>query len=287
MFGGRLACAARLRGFAAGEPVPTRASASRATSRVLEEEPAVLPHRLTIGWAPWRANRRRAAAAGRTRARAGSPAPRCRPRPGRSASSAMSMPADTPAAVTYLPSNTTRSSVASRRTRAAGPGRASAWSPCGPSSSPAAASTSEPVHTDVVQVLVSSTCRSQSQHLLVRHQVHLPRPARHEHDVGLRHVGGRRVHDQPECAAARPHLAVLLADEHHLGLPREPEHLVRPDGVQRRHPVEEQDRDTHDRSPSVCGAVPTVSANTTESTVVLVGFTSWMIGSWTGRGGRR
>ncbi len=74
----------------------------------------------------------------------------------------MSIPEDTPAAVTYFPSNTTRSPV----------GRAPCFGSCSrysqwlvafrPSSSPAAASSRDPVHTEVVQVVVASTVRSQS-----------------------------------------------------------------------------------------------------------------------------
>lgn len=75
----------------------------------------------------------------------------------------MSMPEDTPAAVTYLPSNTTRSPVG----RAPKAGSRSRNIQCEearrPSRSPAAASSSEPVQTEVVQVLVASTARSQSR----------------------------------------------------------------------------------------------------------------------------
>jgi hypothetical protein len=76
--------------------------------------------------------------------------------------SAMSMPADTPAAVTYLPSMTTRSLTG----RAPNSRSRSRCSQCEvarrPSSSPAAARISDPVHTDVVQLLAASARRSQS-----------------------------------------------------------------------------------------------------------------------------
>lgn len=73
----------------------------------------------------------------------------------------MSIPDDTPAAVTYLPSMTTRSPVGS----APNVFRTSRASQCEvarrPSSRPAAASSSEPVQTEVVQVLPASAARSQ------------------------------------------------------------------------------------------------------------------------------
>jgi hypothetical protein len=75
----------------------------------------------------------------------------------------MSMPDETPAAVTYLPSVTTRSPVGSTP-KFFRWSRASQWEVARrPSRSPAAASSSEPVHTDVVQVLVASAARSQSR----------------------------------------------------------------------------------------------------------------------------
>jgi hypothetical protein len=74
----------------------------------------------------------------------------------------MSMPADTPAAVTYLPSNTTRSLTG---VTASAPSSSRA-SQCDvarrPASSPAAARMSEPVQTDVVQAVVASAARSHS-----------------------------------------------------------------------------------------------------------------------------
>lgn len=74
----------------------------------------------------------------------------------------MSMPEETPAAVTYLPSKTTLSPVASAPNGPSCP-VASQWDVARrPRSSPAAASSSEPVHTEVVQVLVASAARNQS-----------------------------------------------------------------------------------------------------------------------------
>lgn len=74
----------------------------------------------------------------------------------------MSIPDETPAAVTYLPSKTTRSPVGS----APKPGSwssASQWEVARrPLSRPAAARISEPVHTEVVQVVWASTARIHS-----------------------------------------------------------------------------------------------------------------------------
>ncbi len=73
----------------------------------------------------------------------------------------MSMPEETPAAVTYLPSRTTRSPVGS----APNSSSVSSASQCEvarrPVSSPAAASSSDPVQTEVVQAVAASADRSQ------------------------------------------------------------------------------------------------------------------------------
>ena len=72
------------------------------------------------------------------------------------------MPADTPAAVTYFPSMTTRS-LTGRAPSGRSRSRASQCEVARrPSSSPAAARISDPVHTDVVQLLAASARRSQS-----------------------------------------------------------------------------------------------------------------------------
>ncbi len=74
----------------------------------------------------------------------------------------MSMPELTPAAVTILPSITTRSSVGVAPWRASS-SRASQYVVARlPSSRPAEPSTSAPVHTDVVHVVVSCAVRSHS-----------------------------------------------------------------------------------------------------------------------------
>ena len=62
-----------------------------------------------------------------------------------------------------------------------------------PSSSPAAASTSEPVHTEVVQVEVSWTPRSQSSISLVVEQRPGAKSARNTRIVGRRDVGRAAV----------------------------------------------------------------------------------------------
>ena len=78
--------------------------------------------------------------------------------------SAMSIPAETPAAVTTLPSSTTRSatgSAPSSRSRSqVGP---VAWSPACPRACPAAPSTSEPVQTEVVHVVRLVRARAASR----------------------------------------------------------------------------------------------------------------------------
>ncbi len=112
--------------------------------------------------APARAILRRTAVAGRTRSPAESPGPTCSSAILAASAKAMSMPADTPAAVTCLPSNTTRSGTASTPSPRSS-SSASQWLVARlPSSRPAAASTSEPVQTEVVHVLRSSAARSQS-----------------------------------------------------------------------------------------------------------------------------
>jgi hypothetical protein len=78
--------------------------------------------------------------------------------------SAMSIPADTPAAVTTLPCCTTRCPVGSAPYRRS----VSSSSQCevarSPSRIPAAPSSSDPVQTDVVHCDVAWTARSQSSH---------------------------------------------------------------------------------------------------------------------------
>ncbi len=109
---GRPACRAR-RPPAASFTAARRASAAAALRSGCGRAAARRPPP-----APCAASRRRTAAAGRTRCRAGSPARPCRRRSRAASASAMSMPAETPAAVTILPSNTTRSATGSAPSRA-------------------------------------------------------------------------------------------------------------------------------------------------------------------------
>ncbi|ARX87810.1 enoyl-CoA hydratase [Streptomyces alboflavus] len=73
----------------------------------------------------------------------------------------MSMPDDTPAAVTYFPSNTTRCPVERTPTLSSSSRASQCDVASRPFRSPAAARAREPVHTDVVQVVVLSVVRSQ------------------------------------------------------------------------------------------------------------------------------
>src|SRR5690606_15231238 len=76
--------------------------------------------------------------------------------------SAMSIPADTPAALTYLPSSTTRSRTGTTPCSANCPIAAQCVVARRPLNSPAAANTSDPVHTDTVHELPESTSRNHS-----------------------------------------------------------------------------------------------------------------------------
>jgi hypothetical protein len=70
--------------------------------------------------------------------------------------------------------------------------------------------------------------------------------ARHQHDVRLRglRVGVRDAEEQhPAVGDDR---ARLCADEAHLGVGQQPQHLVRPDGVQRGQARVERNGDLHD-----------------------------------------
>ena len=112
------------------------------------------------------------------------------------------MPAETPAPVTILPSKTTRwpvGSAPSRRQlvhREPVPGRAG-----GPSSSPAAARISEPVQTEVVQVLVRSAARSQSSISSPGALGDLARAAGHDDHVG---VAGSSARERSASSVSMP-----------------------------------------------------------------------------------
>ncbi len=108
----------------------------------------------------------------------------------------MSMPADTPAAVITLPRSTTRSSTGTAPSSRSSSRASQCVVASTPSSTPAAASSSEPVHTDVVQVVVSWAVRIQSTRPLVLEQLAVAEAARHDDHLGLRQVGERGLgHD--------------------------------------------------------------------------------------------
>ncbi len=156
----------------------------------------------------------------------------------------MSMPDDTPAAVTYLPSTTTRSPVGSapkpRRWS-----RASQWRVARrPRSSPAAASSSEPVHRGGPGA--GGVRRAQPvQQGRVLHVRQLPRPARHDHDVRRRHVGEGAVRDErrgSRCRYAPVRSARPRTRSPSRGAARG---LVGADGVEGGEAVVEDDGDLH------------------------------------------
>ena len=72
-----------------------------------------------------------------------------------------------------------------------------------------------------------------------------PRPAGHDHDVAGVDVGQRPLGHQGQGAGVGPHRAGLLGDEHDLGARQPGEHLVGPDGVERREAVVDRDGDEH------------------------------------------
>ena len=144
----------------------------------------------------------------------------------------MSMPLDTPAAVMIRRSrcSTTRSLAGDRR-RSFGED-VHAPLQCvvavSPSSSPAAASTSEPVHTDVVNVVVSWAVRTQSStSLVVRPAARVPTPPGNTTTSGRRQLVERGVDLDAEEAVVRAHDAALVADERDVEAGDALQHLVR------------------------------------------------------------
>ena len=125
----------------------------------------------------------------------------------------MSMPDETPAAVITLPRCTTRSGTGTAP-RAASSSCASQWVAAStPSRIPAAASSSEPVHTDVVQRLWAWASRSQASTAASASSARLPKPpgttttsGRGCADSGASAVSARlpcSVRLGPGCAATR------------------------------------------------------------------------------------
>ena len=101
-----------------------------------------------------------------------------------------------------------------------------------PSSSPAAASTSEPVHTDVVYVVVSWAVRTQSSTPLVVDQLPGADAAGEDDDVGVgssSNVGVDLDAEEPVLGADH---AALVADERDVEARDALQHLVRADAVE-------------------------------------------------------
>ena len=120
----------------------------------------------------------------------------------------MSMPLDTPAAVMMRSLEVLDDPLArsgSRRAcRASSIGRQ--WVVAvRPSSRPAAASTSEPVHTDVVNVVVAWAVRTQSSTRSSLHERAGADAAGEHDDVGRRHLVERGVDLDPEEAVVGAH----------------------------------------------------------------------------------
>ena len=161
----------------------------------------------------------------------------------------MSMPADTPAAVTYFPSNTTRSltGVAPRRPSSS---RASQCEVARrPVSSPAAARMSDPVHTEVVQTLVWSAALSHSCTGPSCIWPFWPGPP------GTTMTSGCGTSGSPASAdRIRPPCSSLIGpgtfgDEGDLRARQAAEHLIGADRVEHGEAVEEQDGNLHDSPP--------------------------------------
>ena len=112
-----------------------------------------------------------------------------------------------------------------------------------PFSSPAAASTSEPVHTDVVNVVESCAVRTQSSTRSSSIKRSGAEPAGEHDDVRGRQLLERGVDLDAEHAVVRPDHAMLVADEGHVELRDALQDLVRADAVERREVGEERDCD--------------------------------------------
>ena len=168
----------------------------------------------------------------------------------------MSMPEDTPAAVTTLPRCTTRSGTGTAPSAASSSRASQCVVASTPSRIPAAASSSDPVHTEVVHVLCAWASRSQPSDRLVVEQVARAVAARHDHDVRVRVLAQRRVGGHGQRALLGAHRAGLGGHEGQLGAGDAAEDVVGADGVQRGEAVVEQDGDLHGWAPRVRGRAP-------------------------------
>ena len=144
--------------------------------------------------------------------------------------------------------------VEARPARASAPRRArrscSSASQCEvarrPSSSPAAARTSEPVHTDVVQVLVSWTSRSHSSIGPPARAATSPGPPGTTTMSGSLTSSSVALGDQREHAVVGAHRVRARRATKLSSTPGQAaEHLVGSDRVERGEPVVEHDRDVH------------------------------------------
>src|SRR5580693_5184376 len=142
----------------------------------------------------------------------------------------MSMPADTPAAVTYLPSNTTRSLTGT--------------APCCPSSPRASQCEVARRPFGGPEPVVQGA---------VVHLVVLAGAAGDDQDIRAGDVGERGLGRQVQAPLVVADPARLLGGEDHLRAGQAAEHLVRADRVQGGEPVVEHDHDLHD-SPFQGGA---------------------------------
>jgi hypothetical protein len=112
-----------------------------------------------------------------------------------------------------------------------------------PSSSPAAASTSDPVHTDVVNVVVACAVRTQSSTRSSVINARVPWPPGNTTTSGCGHLLERRVDLDAEHAVVRADDAALVADERHVEVRDALQHLVGPDAVERGELREQRDGD--------------------------------------------
>ena len=199
------------------------------------------------GRRPWRPSRCRTAAAGRTRCRAGSPA---RPRRRRSCAARRERHVDPRRHAGRGDDLALLDDALRRRGRAEVARAASSDAQCVvaflPSSSPAAPSSSEPVHTDVVHVLLASIARIHSSVGSSSIERAGADAAGHDEDVGARDLVDRVVGDERRACPVSVRTGPRSArDELHLRVGQALQHLVGADRVERGEPVEDEQGDVH------------------------------------------